>query len=424
MPLTKKQREFIKRCGHRWNIKTGATGSGKSFVDYSVVIPKRIQAAKGEGLLVLLGNTRGTLERNILEPMRTLWPGLVGDIRSDNTVEIFGKKVYALGADNKKHVSRIQGATFEYVYGDEITTWSEEVFQMLKSRLRCEHSHFDGTCNPENPTHWFKKFLDSDADIFQQSYIIDDGVLPAHIVSELKKEYAGTVYYDRFILGLWAVAEGLVYPMFNENMVVEEIPWEARQRGKWYISLDYGTVNPTAAGLWCLWKGTAYMAQEYYYDSRAKDENGHGSNSRRTDEEHYAEIEKLAGERDIERIIVDPSAASFKETIRRHKKFSVWDADNSVLDGIRLTATLLQAGRIKIHRSCKGLLSEMAQYRWDEDAGEDKVIKENDHAEDMLRYFCSTIMEREIRGTSIKEELQRKDYEEYMRENGESPLYF
>ena len=186
MSLTEKQREYLLNCSHRWNVKTGATGSGKSFVDMIVTIPKRILAVRGEGLIVLMGNTRGTLERNILEPMRSLWPGCVGEIRSDNTAQIFGKKCYCLGADTKKHVARIQGATFEYVYGDEVTTWSRDVFEMLKSRLRCEHSHFDGTCNPDNPGHWFKQFLDSDADVYQQAYVIDDGVLPAHVVAELK----------------------------------------------------------------------------------------------------------------------------------------------------------------------------------------------------------------------------------------------
>lgn len=218
MPLTKKQTEYLQSCSHRWNVKTGATGSGKSFVDYTVVIPKRLVAARGEGLLVLLGNTKGTLERNILDPMREVWgPELVGTISSDNTVKLFGKKVYALGADNKKHVSRIQGATFEYVYGDEVTTWNQDVFQMLKSRLRCKHSHFDGTCNPDGPQHWFKKFLDSDADIFQQSYTIDDGALPAPVVAEMKKEYAGSVYYNRFILGQWMAAEGAIYRLFADD---------------------------------------------------------------------------------------------------------------------------------------------------------------------------------------------------------------
>lgn len=280
MPLTEKQLEFLRSCNHRWNVKTGATGSGKSFVDYAVVIPKRLQALRGEGLAVLLGNTRGTLERNILEPMRGLWPGLVGNIRSDNTVELFGKKVYALGADNKKHVSRIQGATFEYVYGDEVTTWSEEVFQMLKSRLRCGHSRFDGTCNPENPNHWFKKFLDSGADIFQQSYVIDDGVLPPHIVEELKKEYAGTVYYDRFIRGLWVAAEGLVYSYFavhtEEFLIDDPLRWcreNQKKIARLMLGVDFGGTGSAtsfkAVGITQDW--TVLVLDEEHMDSRELD---------------------------------------------------------------------------------------------------------------------------------------------------------
>ena len=242
MSLTPKQIEYLQNCSHRWNVKTGATGSGKSFVDYTVTIPKRILAARGEGLLVLLGNTQGTLARNILEPMRKFWgPDLVGNISSDNTVKLFGKRCYVLGADNKKHVARIQGATFEWVYGDEVTTWSEEVFRMLQSRLRCEHSAFDGTCNPDSPHHWFKRFLDSDADIYQQSYTIDDGALPANVVAELKREYAGTVYYNRYILGQWAAAEGVIYRLFAEDpdrfLWPDEkplYPWQV------YIGVDFG----------------------------------------------------------------------------------------------------------------------------------------------------------------------------------------
>lgn len=380
MPLTEKQLGFLRNCGHRWNVKTGATGSGKSFVDFTVTIPKRIMAARGEGLLVLLGNTRGTLERNILEPMRQWWPGNVGMIRSDNTVELFGKKVYALGADNKKHVSRIQGATFEYVYGDEVTTWNEEVFQMLKSRLRCEHSHFDGTCNPAGPEHWFKKFLDSDADIYQQSYVIDDGVLPRHIVAELKKEYSGTVYYDRYILGLWCQADGLIY-RFGEENITDEIP----ATGEYYISCDYGTLNPFSAGLWC-WDGkTATRMREYYYSGRE-------NRSNKTDEEYYTELEKLAGDLSIKSVIVDPSAASFIEVIRRHGRFKVKKAVNDVIPGILTTARMLQDGTVKIHRCCKDAIREFGLYRWDETKTVDTPVKENDHAMDDIRYFCQTIL--------------------------------
>ena len=227
MSLTEKQSEYLMRCNRRWNFKTGATGSGKSYLDIAVTIPKRILASRGEGLLVLFGNTRGTLERNIIEPMRDLWPELIGQIRSDNTIQMFGKKVYVLGADNKKHVARIQGTSIEYAYGDEVTTWNEDVFSMLKSRLRCQHSHFDGTCNPDNPNHWVKKFLDSDADIYHQGYVIEDGVLPIRVIEELKKEYAGTVFYDRFIRGRWVAAEGVIYRSFAddpERYIIENPP--------------------------------------------------------------------------------------------------------------------------------------------------------------------------------------------------------
>ena len=175
MGLSTKQKEYLQNCNHRWNIKVGATGSGKSWLDYAVVIPKRIMALRGQGAAVLLGNTQGTLSRNILDPMREIWGELlVGTISSDNTALLFGRKVHILGADNKKHVARIQGMTIEYAYGDEMTTWNEAVFQMLKSRLRCDHSYFDGTANPDNPQHFLKKFIDSDADVFFQTSTIDD----------------------------------------------------------------------------------------------------------------------------------------------------------------------------------------------------------------------------------------------------------
>lgn len=220
MPLTEKQREYLAECNHRWNIKIGATGSGKSWLDYAVVIPKRLLAMKGQGAALMLGNTQGTLNRNILEPMRDIWGrDLVGTIVSgENCARIFGQKVYCLGADKANSVAKIQGMTVEYAYGDEMTTWAEPVFQMLKSRLRCEHSHFDGTANPDSAHHYIKKFIDSDVDVFCQTSTIDDNpFLPAEFVEQLKKEYTGTVYYKRFILGQWAAAEGSCYPLFAAN---------------------------------------------------------------------------------------------------------------------------------------------------------------------------------------------------------------
>lgn len=217
MALSSKQEEYLQRCSHRWNIKVGATGSGKSWLDYAVTIPKRLLAMKGQGAALMLGNTQGTVNRNILEPMRDIWGSrLVGNIISgDNYARIFGQKVYILGADKANSVSKIQGMTVEYAYGDEMTTWAQPVFEMLKSRLRCEHSAFDGTANPDSAHHYLKKFIDSDADVFCQTSTIDDNpFLPPEFIQQLKKEYAGTVYYKRFILGEWAAAEGACYPLF------------------------------------------------------------------------------------------------------------------------------------------------------------------------------------------------------------------
>ena len=394
MLLSPKQTEFVREGNHRWNFKGGATRSGKTYLDFRWIIPIRIRERIGkDGLTVILGVTKSTIERNVLEPMRNIYGDLVGTISSDNTVVLFGEKCYALGAEKVSQVSKIRGASIKYCYGDEVADWSEEVFELLKSRLDKSYSCFDGTFNPQYPQHWLKQFLDSDADIFSQTYTIDDNpFLPPEFVENLKREYEGTVYYDRYILGLWKRAEGLVYPMFDPDIhVVSERP---PRRGIYYISVDYGTVNPCSMGLWQLYRGNACRIKEYYYNSRTE-------NQRLTDEEHYKGLEKLAEGYDIERVIVDPSAASFKETIRRHGQFAVWDADNSVLDGIRLTGTLLKAGRITIHKSCEGLIEEIQSYVWDDEAPEDAVIKENDHACDDMRYFVQTIMRREVRATGV-----------------------
>lgn len=173
MGFSKKQQEYFRNAVHRCNIKSGATRSGKTYMDY-FVIPKRIRAVAGkEGLIVILGNTKGTLQRNIIEPLQNIWtPSLVSDIKSDNTAVMFGEKVYCLGADKISQVDRIRGSSVKYCYGDEVVTWHEDVFTMLKSRLDKPYSRFDGTCNPDSPNHWFNKFLRSGADVYLQEYNI------------------------------------------------------------------------------------------------------------------------------------------------------------------------------------------------------------------------------------------------------------
>ena len=223
--LSSKQREFWRNCTHRWNLKCGATRSGKTYMDL-YVIPKRLLERSGKtGLNVILGNTRGTLQRNIIVPMQEMY-GMkrVSDIRSDNTAVMFGEKVYCLGADKINMVDRLRGASIKYCYGDEIVTWAKEVFDMLKSRLDKPYSCFDGACNTDSPQHWFYEFLQSDADIYLQNYTIDDNpFLDKSFIDNLKKEYAGTVLYDRYINGLWVAAEGALfttYPQYTDDATV------------------------------------------------------------------------------------------------------------------------------------------------------------------------------------------------------------
>lgn len=256
--LSRMQREYRRNATRRWNVKTGATRSGKTYGDY-FIIPKRIMAGSGKpGLNVILGNTKGTLQRNIIQPLQDLYgPSLVSDIRSDNTATLFGETAYCLGADNVRHVNRLRGSSIKYCYGDEVTTWHQDVFDMLKSRLDKPYSLFDGTCNPAHPTHWFKLFLDGNADIYQQAYTIDDNPFLAHeFVANLKQEYTGTVYYDRYIRGLWVAAEGAIYRQFCDNpdrYITDRPPQIMRA----VIGVDFG--GGTSAHAFCCLGFTAGM---------------------------------------------------------------------------------------------------------------------------------------------------------------------
>ena len=388
MRLTRKQNEYVRNAHHRWNVKSGATRSGKTFMDIAYVIPARIRERIGkDGLCVFLGNTQGTLTRNVIEPLQRMWgTQLVGNIRSDNTAIIFGEKVYCLGADKANQVDRIRGASIKYCYGDEVVTWHKDVFDMLKTRLDKEYSCFDGTCNPDNPHHWFRKFLQSDADIYLQEYTIyDNPYLPPKFVAELEKELSGTVFFDRYIWGKWVLAEGLIYAAAANGDYTVPTPANIRCR-EYCISIDYGTRNPCSMGLWGLNDGVWYRLREYYYSGRTEGRN-------KTDEDYYQELVKLAAGLPIRAVIVDPSAASFIATIRQHGKYVVIHARNEVLNGIRKTAAAFTKGKIKICNCCKNTLAEFGAYRWDDKSEEDRPIKENDHAMDDIRYFVNTVVD-------------------------------
>lgn len=249
MLLSDKQKEFIRNANKRYNIKTGATRSGKTYLDILYTIPSRIRERAGKkGLNVILGVTNSTIERNILQPLRELYGDkLIGSINSQNIAKLFGEEVYCLGAEKVSQVSKIRGASIKYCYCDELAEYNQEVFELLKSRLDKEYSVLDGALNPESPNHWLKQFLDSDADIYCQSYtIFDNPFLPKNFVDNLCKEYEGTVYYNRYILGQWCNAEGLIYTRFANEPT--KYIWNKKKEDGTYdlpsgltiIGIDYG----------------------------------------------------------------------------------------------------------------------------------------------------------------------------------------
>lgn len=243
MQLTSKQNEYIRNATHRWNIKTGAVRSGKSYVDTAYTIPARIRERIGKpGLTVIFGVSRDTIERNVLQPMREIYgSGLVGTINNRNMARVCGEDAYCLGAEKVSQVAKVQGSSIKYAYGDEVAKWNREVFEMLKSRLDKPYSCFDGACNPENPTHWLKEFVDSDIDIYVQKYEIFDNIyLPKEYVENLCKEYEGTVYYDRLIKGLWKRAEGAIYRIFADDPDRFIRPVNIRDIKEIRIGIDFG----------------------------------------------------------------------------------------------------------------------------------------------------------------------------------------
>lgn len=243
MQLTDKQNEYIRNATHRWNIKTGAVRSGKSYVDTAYTIPARIRERIGKpGLIVIFGVSRDTIERNVLQPMREIYgQGLVGTINNRNMAWICGENTYCLGAEKVSQVAKVQGSSIKYAYGDEVAKWNREVFEMLKSRLDKPYSCFDGACNPENPTHWLKEFIDSDVDIYVQKYEIFDNIyLPKEYVENLCKEYEGTVYYDRLIKGMWKRAEGAIYRMFADDPDRFIRPANRKDIKEIRIGIDFG----------------------------------------------------------------------------------------------------------------------------------------------------------------------------------------
>lgn len=397
MRLTVKQNEYIRNSNNRLNLKIGAVRSGKSFVDMAYTVPARLRAVHGkDGLNVLVGVSRDTIERNILQPMREIYTEkLIGTINSRNIAKICGEDVYCIGGEKITQVAKIQGSSIKYCYGDEIAKWNKEVFMMLLSRLDKPYSKLDGACNPEGPNHWLKKFIDNPTiDAYIQHYtIFDNPNLPPKYVENLCKEYEGTVYYGRLIKGEWTLAEGMIYPMY-QSAIIDSLP--PISTSDYVISIDYGTQNAFAAILWSKYGPVWYAEREYYYSGRE-------TGIQKTDEEYAKDLdnwiadvwakyrEKYYGAGKITTII-DPSAASFITLLKKREWCKVRTADNDVDDGIRETAVCMQMGYIKILRQAMPcLINELGGYVWDAKSQDEKPIKEDDHACDSVRYFCKTM---------------------------------
>lgn len=403
--LTEKQAEYVREAHHRWNIASGAVRSGKSHLAVRHTIPDRVLAGRDlKGINLIVGVSRESIERNVLTPMRDIWGDrMVGDINSRNWCTLFGERAYCMGAEKVSQVSKLRGSEVKFAYVDEICDVHVEVFEMLKSRLSLEYSECHGACNPAGPRHYVKQFIDqalapgSGIDMFHQHYTIyDNPFLPESYVRSLEAEYAGTVYYKRYIEGLWAQAEGLVYPMWEQAL---EDPWDPFLRDQhgiaiacravdWCVSVDYGTMNAFAALLWALDQaGIWHAIREFRYSGR---DEGH----LKTDDDYVRDLVALSSEVPGEpQVIVDPSAASFIEALRRcrEREFRVLPADNAVLDGIRDVAVCLQTGRVRISRSLEGTCREFSGYVWDDSTeSSERPVKVEDHCMDSMRYFIKT----------------------------------
>ena len=403
--ITPKQAEYIVNAHHRWNFAVGAVRSGKSHMAVQYIIPQGLRERHGKkGINLILGASKENIERNVLEPMRQIWgASMVSEINSRNWASIFGEKVYCIGAEKMNQVSKIRGSEIKFCYVDEIVDVNKEVFEMLKSRLSLPYSICHAAANPSYPTHFVKEFIDSaenGVDIYSQEYTIyDNPFLPIEYVRSLEAEYAGTVYFQRYILGKWARAEGLIFPMFLEALA--EVPnGEAEDLA---LSVDYGTQNPFAAIAWKKKGGIWYAEREYYHSGRK-------TGRQKTDDEYAADLEDFMSEEIGDyrtrleasrrepnvptpskiQLIIDPSATSFIALMKKKDWCKVVKANNDVEDGIRETASAMKRGLIKISTCMHEWRREVEGYVWDDKVEEDKPVKENDHLMDATRYFVKT----------------------------------
>ena len=365
-------------------------------------------------VFALCGKTVGALRRNLILPMGDWLQGLfsVTEHRSENKLTVrLGNRVntyYLFGGQDESAYTLIQGITLAGALLDEVALMPRSFVEQAAARCSVEGAKLWLSCNPASQEHWFYREWVEKAQkkhLLRLHFTMEDNPALSESVKERYRRLYTGVFYKRYILGQWCAAEGRIYDFDEERYVIARIedPWQSvisdgekriptaalqpRNNRKWYISVDYGTRNPFSAGLWQVENGVALRVREYYHDGRA-------TGVLKTDEEYYAALEDLAGECPVERIIIDPSAASLIALIRRRGRFSVRKADNRVLPGIRLVGSLLQQGKLLFSGECKDAIREFSLYCWEDNDARDVPKKENDHAMDDIRYFCMNVMRR------------------------------
>ena len=356
----------------------------------------------------LCGKTIGALRRNVLVEILPKLKELGASFqerRSENklTLRLGGRTndYYLFGGRDEAAAGMIQGMTLAGVLMDEVALMPRSFVEQACARCSVTGSKLWFNCNPAGPNHWFYRewILGSEGrNCLHLHFTMEDNPsLSPEIRARYERLYTG-IFYRRFVLGQWVQAEGRVYDFFQPEMAVQ-VPQGSFEG--WYVSCDYGTVNPMSMGLWGLQKGIWYRVQEFYFDSRARKQ-------QMTDGEYEQELRKLAAGREIREVIVDPSAASFIQLLRQ-KGWRVRKADNDVLSGIRATADALKEGRIQICLPCRDCLREMEEYVWDLRGGQkDQVKKEHDHAMDDMRYFVSTVLKAAAVGFSVGSVARRR----------------
>lgn len=380
-------------------IADGAIRSGKT-VCMSLSFVFWAMANYSDQNFAMCGKTIGSFRRNVLMILKLMLRSRgfqVADHRADNLVEISRNGVtnhfYIFGGKDESSQDLIQGITLAGVFFDEVALMPESFVNQATGRCSVDGSKYWFNCNPDGPYHWFKlNWLDKakEKNLLVLHFTMEDNLsLSERIKERYRNMYTG-VFFKRYILGLWAMAEGIIYDMFSEDRHIKTILEYARQLidGGRFVSIDYGTQNATVFLLWNKGRdGKWYCIREYYYSGRDK-------GIQKTDSEYAEDLIKFLDGTPVKAVIVDPSAASFIAELNKHG-FTVIQADNAVEDGIRLVATLLNTERIAFSQSCKNTIMEFASYIWDPKAaerGEDKPIKQHDHAMDAVRYFCYTIL--------------------------------